>query len=40
MISLPKDVRRRSALLFVDMSGFTKLSTILDVESLSKVINM
>jgi hypothetical protein len=39
MISLPKDVRRRSALLFVDMSGFTKLSTILDVESLSKVIN-
>jgi class 3 adenylate cyclase len=27
------------ALLFVDISGFTKLSTILDPESLSKVIN-
>ena len=39
MIKLPKSVDRESALLFVDMSGFTKLSTILDVESLSKVIN-
>jgi class 3 adenylate cyclase len=38
-IKLPKCVERESALLFVDMSGFTKLSTILDVESLSKVIN-
>ena len=39
MIHLPKAVGRESALLFVDMSGFTKLSTMLDVESLSKVIN-
>ena len=39
MINLPKDVERQCALLFVDMSGFTKLSTMLDVESLSKVIN-
>jgi class 3 adenylate cyclase len=39
MIKLPKSVDRESALLFVDMSGFTKLSTMLDVESLSKVIN-
>jgi len=38
-LALPKSVERQSALLFVDMSGFTKLSTILDVESLSKVIN-
>jgi class 3 adenylate cyclase len=38
-IKLPKCVERESALLFVDMSGFTKLSTMLDVESLSKVIN-
>jgi class 3 adenylate cyclase len=38
-INLPKCVERESALLFVDMSGFTKLSTMLDVESLSKVIN-
>jgi class 3 adenylate cyclase len=36
---LPKDFERESAILFVDMSGFTKLSTMLDVESLSKVIN-
>lgn len=39
MIKLPKAVERESALLFVDMSGFTKLSTMLDVESLSRVIN-
>lgn len=39
MIVLPKAVKRVSTILFVDMSGFTKLSTILDVESLSKVIN-
>ena len=39
MIHLPKSVERDCALLFVDMSGFTKLSTMLDVESLSKVIN-
>ena len=39
MIHLPKSVERNCALLFVDMSGFTKLSTMLDVESLSKVIN-
>jgi class 3 adenylate cyclase len=39
MMVVPKSVPRQSALLFVDMSGFTRLSTILDVESLSKVIN-
>lgn len=39
MIKLPKAVERQAAILFVDMSGFTKLSTVLDVESLSKVIN-
>ena len=38
-IRLPKAYERESAILFVDMSGFTKLSTILDVESLSKIIN-
>jgi hypothetical protein len=37
MLTLPHSTRRRSALLFVDVSGFTKLSTILDVESLSRV---
>jgi len=39
IVKLPKYTKRESALLFVDMSGFTKLSTLLDVESLSKVIN-
>jgi class 3 adenylate cyclase len=39
MMHLPKNVSRESAILFVDMSGFTKLATMLDVESLSKVIN-
>ena len=39
MFQLPKAIKRQAALLFVDMSGFTKLSTVLDVESLSKVIN-
>jgi class 3 adenylate cyclase len=39
MLDLPKCVERESALLFVDMSGFTKLSTMLDVESFAKVIN-
>lgn len=38
-MKMPKDTHREGALLFVDMSGFTKLSTLLDVESLSKVIN-
>ena len=38
-IRLPKAYERESAILFVDMSGFTKLSTVLDVESLSKIIN-
>ena len=38
-IKLPKAFDRQAAILFVDMSGFTKLSTVLDVESLSKVIN-
>lgn len=39
MLKLPKCVKRESAVLFVDITGFTKLSTLLDVESLSKVIN-
>ena len=34
---LPYATRHDSALLFVDISGFTKLSTLLDVESLSEV---
>jgi class 3 adenylate cyclase len=37
--SLPTTQERESALLFVDISGFTNLSTMLDVETLSKVIN-
>lgn len=36
---LPFASRHEAALLFVDISGFTKLSTQMDVESLSKVIN-
>lgn len=36
---LPYATKHYSALLFVDISGFTKLSTLLDVEKLSKVIN-
>jgi len=36
---LPLASRHVGALLVVDISGFTKLSTQLDVESLSKVIN-
>ena len=36
-MSLPYATRHTSALLFVDISGFTKLSTLLSVESLSKV---
>ncbi|GKY95555.1 hypothetical protein MPSEU_000517100 [Mayamaea pseudoterrestris] len=39
MMPTPKSVSRESALLFVDMSGFTRLSTILDVESFAKTIN-
>jgi class 3 adenylate cyclase len=39
MLKIPKFIRRESALLFVDMSGFTKLSTMLDVEAFAKVIN-
>eukprot|EP00804_Cyclotella_cryptica_P026052 CCRYP_019306-RA/>CCRYP_019306-RA protein AED:0.44 eAED:0.43 QI:0/-1/0/1/-1/1/1/0/260 len=38
-LSLPIAKTQESALLFVDMSGFTKISTILDVESLSNAIN-
>jgi len=38
-LTLPHSTRRESALLFVDISGFTKLSTMLDVEELSKAIN-
>jgi len=37
--SLPYSLPRQSALLFVDISGFTKLSTLLDPESLSNAIN-
>ena len=37
--SLPSTSGRKSALLFIDINGFTKLSTMLDVEFLSKVIN-
>ncbi len=36
-IALPYTSYRRCALLFVDISGFTKLSQILSVENLSKV---
>jgi hypothetical protein len=35
--SLPYSTKYRCALLFVDISGFTKLSRLLDPESLSKV---
>lgn len=35
--SIPPAMRHACALLFVDISGFTKLSTTLDVEALSKV---
>ena len=38
-LKMPHSVKRDCALLFVDISGFTKLSTILDEESLSKVSN-
>lgn len=37
--TLPISKNSDSALLFVDMSGFTKISTVLDVESLSNAIN-
>jgi class 3 adenylate cyclase len=37
--SLPPNRTRESALVFVDISGFTKLSTMLDEETLSRVIN-
>lgn len=36
---IPEYSRHTTALLFVDISGFTKLSTILDVETLSRTIN-
>jgi class 3 adenylate cyclase len=38
-IPLPCGVKHRCALLFVDVSGFTQLSTRLKVEQLSKTIN-
>lgn len=38
-LPLPLSRRRQSALLFVDISGFTKLSTMLDVDSFSNCIN-
>ena len=37
--TLPISITHDSALLFVDMSGFSKISTILDIESLSNAIN-
>ncbi|KAL7495786.1 hypothetical protein ACHAWT_004250 [Skeletonema menzelii] len=37
--SLPISRSRESALLFVDISGFTKLSTVLDVDSFSNCMN-
>ena len=37
MLVLPYARTYRAALLLIDMSGFTKLSLLLDVESLSKV---
>ena len=36
---LPYSTRHHSALLFIDISGFTKLATTLNPESLSKAIN-
>ncbi|KAG7361535.1 adenylate/guanylate cyclase [Nitzschia inconspicua] len=36
---LPPNRIRNSALVFIDISGFTKLSTMLDEETLSRVIN-
>ncbi len=36
-MDMPHATRYRAALLFIDMSGFTKISQKLDVESLSKV---
>lgn len=36
-LNMPYNVKRQSALVFVDISGFTKLSRMQDVESLSKV---
>lgn len=38
-LRLPYAATYECALLFVDISGFTKLSTVLDPESLSKIIN-
>ena len=38
-LQLPYAEKHECALLFVDISGFTKLSTLLDPERLSKVIN-
>ncbi len=39
MTTLPESRERESCLLFVDITGFTKLSRLLDVESLSRIIN-
>ena len=38
-VELPYASRHVSALLFIDISGFTRLSTLLDPESLSNAIN-
>ena len=37
LLPVPQFDRRESALLFVDIKGFTRLSTLLEVEALSKV---
>jgi class 3 adenylate cyclase len=37
--TLPTSRQRDSCLLFVDITGFTKLSRLLDAESLSRIIN-
>ena len=39
LLPVPHFSRRESALLFVDISGFTHISTLLEVETLSKTIN-
>eukprot|EP00551_Chaetoceros_affinis_P009847 CAMPEP_0203685194 /NCGR_PEP_ID=MMETSP0090-20130426/48420_1 /ASSEMBLY_ACC=CAM_ASM_001088 /TAXON_ID=426623 /ORGANISM="Chaetoceros affinis, Strain CCMP159" /LENGTH=1325 /DNA_ID=CAMNT_0050554381 /DNA_START=512 /DNA_END=4489 /DNA_ORIENTATION=- len=39
LVMIPHTHRYKSALLFIDMSGFTKLSLLLGIENLSRVIN-
>ncbi len=40
LVVIPHTHTYKSALLFIDMSGFTKLSLILDIENLSRVCEM